>query len=170
MDLKEKILTAFRRTLQPEYVHLDDDKGISGFVVSGTFFGMPALDRQTRIEEILKESPLGLEERRQILMIAGLTPEEYDAVGARIRIEKVKEADGGAVEIQLHGGRSDADYVRKALKGQKGIQTTDPMPVNGAIGVLMSFQAKGTKANPLTKERTIRMLKKDQYIEVLTNA
>ncbi len=103
-------------------------------------------------------------------MIAGLTPAEYEAVGARIRVHKVREMAGGAVEILLHGGLSDAEYVRGALNNQKGVQTTDPKPVSGAIGVLMSFRAKGTKANPLTKNKAVQILKKDQYIEVMTNA
>ena len=38
------------------------------------------------------------EERRRILMIAGLTPEEYEAVGARIRIHKVRELSGGGLK------------------------------------------------------------------------
>ena len=103
-------------------------------------------------------------------MIAGLTPEEYEAVGARIRVHKVKEMAGGAVEVVLHAGRSDAEYVRGALKNQNGVETSEPEPVSGAAGVLMSFRAKGPAANPLTKEKVIRVLKKNPYIEVMRNA
>jgi hypothetical protein len=170
MDLKDKIIEAVSRDLAPEYVRLEDDDGISGFVVSRLFKGMSSWDRQGKIEETLQKASLASEERRRILMIAGLTPEEYEAVGARIRVHRVKEMPGGAVEILLHGGLSDAEYVRGALNNQKGIQTTDPKPVSGAIGVLMSFRAKGSKANPLTKDKAIGALKKDQYIEVMSNA
>ena len=34
----------------------------------------------------------------------------------------------------------------------------------------MSFRAKGTEADPLTKAKAIRVLKKDPYIEVMANA
>jgi hypothetical protein len=102
-------------------------------------------------------------------MIAGVTPAEYEAVGARIRIHKVKEMAGGAVEILVHGGLSDAEYVRRTLNHQKGVQTTEPKQVAGARGVLMSFRAKGSAAIPLTKDRAIQVLKNDRYIEVLSN-
>ena len=81
MDLKDKTLKALSQSLEPEYMRLEDDDGISGFVVTRLFKGMSSLDRQERIEEILQNASLTQEERRQILMIAGLTPEEYDAVG-----------------------------------------------------------------------------------------
>ncbi len=165
MDFKDKIVETLVQALQPEFVRLEDDDGVSGFVVSRAFEGMTTLDRQAKIEEILKP-----EDRRRILMIAGLTPQEYDAVGARIRVHKVKEMAGGAVEILLHGGKSDAEYVQASLRGHDGIETSPPKPVKGAIGVLMSFRAKGSGSHPLTKEKAIRFLKKDHYIEVMSNA
>jgi acid stress-induced BolA-like protein IbaG/YrbA len=170
MDLKEKVMKALFRALNPEYVRLEDDDGISGFVVSRRFEGMSTLDRQAKIEETIQQVPLAKEERRRILMIAGLTPVEYEAVGARIRVHKVKELTGGAVEIVLHGGHSDAEYVRGALNNLKGVRTTDPKQVNCATGVLMSFRAKGSEATPLTKDRVIRALRNDEYIEVMTDA
>ena len=103
-------------------------------------------------------------------MIAGMTPEEYESVGARIRIDKVKEMADGTLQILLQGGRSDAEYVRGALDNQKGVQTTEPKQVPGAVGILMSFRAKGSGANPLTKTRAIQILKRDRYIEVMANA
>jgi hypothetical protein len=171
MDLKDKVIAALFQELKPEYVRLADEDGISGFVVSRQFDGMSALDRQERIEDALSNASLTLEERRQILMIAGLTPEEYEAVGARIRVNRVKEITGGAVEVLLHGNPSDAAYVRGMLQNQEGVQkTTEPTPVPGARGDLMSFRASGTKTNPLNKERAIRILKEDPYIEVMPNA
>lgn len=171
MDLKDKIIKALTQSLEPDYVRLDDDDDeISGFVVTRLFKGMSSLDRQGKIDEILQNARLAKEERRRILMIAGLTLEEYETVGARIRVDKVKEMAGGGVEILLYGVLSDAEYVRGALNHQRGIQTTEPKPVSGAIGRLMSFKAKGSEANPLTKDKALRILKKDQYIEVLSNA
>ncbi len=168
MDLKDKIVTALSQFLEIDYIRLEEDDGISGFVVSPRFEGTSSMDRQGLIDEALQSfTP---EERRQVLMIAGLTPVEYDAVGARIRVHKVKEMAGGKVEVVLDGGRSDAEYVRGAINSQKGVRTTEPHKVNGAAGVLMSFRAEGTEATPLTKEKTIRALKKDRYIEVMPNA
>ncbi len=170
MDFKDKVIKALSQALKPEFVRLDDDEGISGFVVARSFEGMTTVDRQGKIEDVLQSAPLAQEERRRIVMIAGLTPEEYEAVGARIRVHRVRELAGGTVEIVLHGGLSDAEYVRLAIQKQNGVRTTNPQPVSGAIGVLISFRAKGSEANPLTKDKAIRILKKDQYIEVMTNA
>jgi acid stress-induced BolA-like protein IbaG/YrbA len=169
MDVNDKIRAALMDAFQAEYARLDDDDGISGFVVSHQFAGMSALDRQKMIDEALNRASLVPEERRQVLMVAGLTPDEYEAVGARIRVHKIREK-GGAVEVVLHGPLSDAQYVREALDHQKGVQTTQPRQVAGAPGILMSFRAKGTTATPLTKERAIRVLKQNPYIEVMSNA
>jgi hypothetical protein len=170
MDVKDKIISALAKTLKPEYVRLEDDDGISGFVVSRQFEGISPLDRQGRIDDVLSEASLTHEERRQVLLIAGLTPEEYEGVGARIRVHRVREMAGGAVEILLHGALSDALYVRGALNNQKGVRTTEPKPVGGAPGVLMTFRAKGTAVNSLTKEKVIRVLRNDPYIEVMANS
>ena len=169
MDVKEKVIGALFKALKPEYVRLDDDDGISGFVVLRQFEGISPLDRQGRIEDAVSNASLTQAERRQVLLIAALTPEEYAAVGARIRVHKVRET-AGALEVLLHGALSDALYVRGALNNQKGIQTTEPKPVRGALGVLMSFRVKGTGANSLTKEEAVRALERDPYIEVLPNA
>jgi len=166
MDLKDKIMKALFQSFEPEFMRIEDDDGISGFVVSRSFRGISSLDRQGRIEKTLQKTPLAREERRRILMIAGLTPEEYEAVGVRIRVPEVKQIAGGALEILVYGGLSDAEYVRKTLNNQKGVQTTDPKPVGDAYGLLNSFRAQGTEANPLTKEKTLRLLKKDRYVEV----
>ena len=169
MDVKDTIVNALVKALQAEYVRLENDDGISGFVVSRQFEGMSTLDRQGRIDESLSKASLTPQQRRQVLMIAGLTPEEYDAVGAHIRVHKVREMSGSTVEVFLDGGPSDANYVRGALKNQKGVQTTEPKPVPGALGV-MSFRANGTEVSPLTREKAIRVLKKDPYIMVMPNA
>jgi len=167
---KEKIVDALFRALKPEYVRLDDDDGISGIVVSRLFEDMSALDRQTKIDEVLSAAPLSQDERRKVLMIAGVTPAEFETVGARIRVHKIRQMANGAVEVLLHGGSSDAGYVRDALNNQKGIRTTEPKPVIGAPGVLMSFRAKGPSASPLTRAKALQILKSDPYIEVMSNA
>jgi hypothetical protein len=172
MDLKDKVKKALVHSLPVEYVRLEDDDGISGFVVSPRFEGMSGMDRQALIEGALGESPdpLTPEEKRRVLMIGAVTPLEYQSVGPRIRIHKVSEMPGGTVRIVLHGGLSDAEYVRGALDNQKGVQTTKPKQVAGAVGVLTSFLSKGPKADPLTKEKALRVLKKDRSIEVMANA
>src|SRR5256885_666594 len=111
MDLKMKIEQALSAKLDAEYIRLEVEGGISGFVVSSKFKRMTPLKRQEWLDDILHEK-LTAEENRQVLMIAGLTPEEYDSVGARIRVRKVSEKAGGELEILLHGGASDAVYVR----------------------------------------------------------
>lgn len=44
MDLKEKIIASLFQSLQPEYVRLEEDDDISGFVVSRSFEGISSLD------------------------------------------------------------------------------------------------------------------------------
>ena len=170
MAAKAKIAEALFRAFKPEYVRLDDDQGISGIVVSRLFEDMSAMDRQTKIDEVLGAASLSQDERREVLMIAGITPAEFQTVGTRIRVHRIKEVAGGAVEVLLYGGSSDAEYVRNAFNNQKGVQTTEPKPVVGALGVWISFRAKGSSASPLTKDKAIRILKGDPYIEVMTKA
>ena len=170
MDVRDKVLSALSEALDPEYVRLEDDDGISGFVVARQFRNMSTLDRQEMIGKAVSKAGLNQQERRQVLMIAGLTPEEYSAVGARIRVHRIKEMASGVIDVLLHGGLPDAEYVRGALNNQKGVQTTEPKPVTGAPGVLMGFRATGTGTDPLTKAKVSRILKKDPYIEVMPNA
>lgn len=172
MDVRDKIIKALSDSMVVQYVRLEDDDGITGFVVSPQFQDLSALDRQGLIDNALSSSPNPLtpQEQRQVLMIAGITPEEYESVGARIRVHKVKEMAGGTIEILLHGGLSDAEYVRRALSNQHGVQTTEPKQVPGAVGILVSFRAKGIGATQLTKAKAIRILKSDRYIEVMANA
>ncbi len=85
MDLKEKITEALRRYLHSDQVHLDEDDGISGYVVSAQFQKMPSLERQMLIHTALHSSSLKFTkaEHRQILAIAGLTPAEFEGLGYR---------------------------------------------------------------------------------------
>ena len=171
MGLTDAIIDALQEPLSVEYYRLDDDDGISGFVVSSQFENMSAIDRQRLIDDTLRNAadPFSDEEQRQIIMIAGITPLEYDSVGARIRVHGIKELANGSLEVKLHGMESDATYVRGTLDNQKGVTTTNPQHSEGAE-FLMTFQAKGTGENPLTKEKAISVLAADQYIEVMQNA
>ncbi len=171
MDIREKIIKALSERFLVQHARLEADDGISGFVVSPRFQGMSTLDRQRLIDDALRGRSARLTdaEKRQVLMIAALTPDEHEAVGARVRVDKVKALAGGTVEVRLQGAFSDAEYVRGALNNQKGVQTTEPRHVACAAKSLMSFRAKATGATPLTKARVIRILKSDHYIQLMPN-
>jgi acid stress-induced BolA-like protein IbaG/YrbA len=168
MALADKIIAALHEPLEASYIRLDSDDGISGIVVSEKFNGVTTLDRQRRIDALLESAkPITPEERRKVVMIAGLTPSEYEAAGARIRVQKIIKRAENDFEIMVHGGRSDADYVRGALNNQKGIKTTEPTQVTDGSGVFMSFHAKGSSANPLSQHAIARILGNDAYVTVL---
>ena len=171
MEIREKVVKALTDSMTVDFARIDEDDGITGFVVSPKFEGVSAIDRQVLIEESLKNAPdpLTRAERRHVLMIAGLTPDEYETVGARIRVHKIKALRGGTVEILLHGGLSDAQYVRATLNTREGIETTEPKRVAGAE-FLMSIRVKGSGAAPLTKAQVIRILESDKYIEMMENS
>jgi len=87
VDLKEKVEAALKGAIDAARIRLEDDDGISGFVVSSAFRGMSALDRQTLIDKALRNSAVKLTkpELRQILAIAALTPAEYETVDLKER-------------------------------------------------------------------------------------
>jgi len=172
VDIRGKIINALLARLDEPYIRLEDGRGISGFVVSPQFEGMSTFDRQVLIEDALRNAPepLDPEERRRILMIAGLTPAESDATGAGVRIYKLKAKPDGTIEVLLHGGTSDAEYVREAFKSLKNVETSEPEHSEGARGILMSFRAKGTPADPLTKAKARQVLRSDPYITVMPGA
>lgn len=87
MDLKEKVETALKGAVTATRIRLEDEDGISGFVVSADFRGMSPLDRQTLIDKALRNSAVRLTkpELRQILAIAALTPAEYETVDLKQR-------------------------------------------------------------------------------------
>ncbi len=82
MDLKEKVAVALKEAIEGARLRLEDDDGISGFVVSAEFRGMSALDRQTMIDNALRHSSVKFskQDRRNILAIAALTPAEFESV------------------------------------------------------------------------------------------
>lgn len=59
----------------PDKVALRDNDGIIGVVTSKRFRRMDTMERQDLIHDIL-ETQLTGEERRQVLLIVGVTPEE----------------------------------------------------------------------------------------------
>lgn len=59
----------------PDKVDLRDDDGIIGVVTSRRFRRMDTMQRQDLIHEIL-ETHLTPEERRHVLLVVGVTPEE----------------------------------------------------------------------------------------------
>ena len=78
MDLKEKVAQALKDAFEPEQLVLDDSDGLSGYIISPKFRGLDSLDRQMMIDKVLRSPNSGLSkaERREILVIAALTPEE----------------------------------------------------------------------------------------------
>jgi acid stress-induced BolA-like protein IbaG/YrbA len=66
----------------PEEIRLEEDDGISGYVISRKFRGLEAIDRQGMIYDALHDPAVDLqpEEMRQIPAIAALTPEEFPLV------------------------------------------------------------------------------------------
>jgi len=85
VDLKKKVALALEGAVGDARIRLEDDDGISGYVVSAEFRGMSALDRQILIDKALRSSSFKLSkaERRQILGIAALTPAEFDTLDPR---------------------------------------------------------------------------------------
>jgi hypothetical protein len=82
VDLKEKVAKALRQALRPDHLQLADDDGVWGVVVSARFRQVPALERQTILQNALRESSLKFTkaELRKVLAIAALTPAEFEAL------------------------------------------------------------------------------------------
>lgn len=75
-SLLRKLETAFaRRFPSPASVKLEDHDGIIGVVTSAEFARMDTIDRQDLIGKIVAAA-LTPQERRQIQVIVGVTPEE----------------------------------------------------------------------------------------------
>lgn len=67
-----------QRFPSPDRVDLRDDKGIIGIITSKRFRRMDTMQRQDLIHDILANN-LTSEERRHVLLIVGVTPEEEAA-------------------------------------------------------------------------------------------
>ncbi len=168
MDLKTKIANLLSDTFEDAFVRLEGEKFISGFVVSPGFDGVASLERQRLIDEALEREPgsLSLPERRRVLMIAALTPREFESIGPGVRIHKIKDLGRGIVEVVVHGSIADADFVRRALADENRIDMTEPKQVPRAPGILVSFRAKSRTEVPLTRQKMLELLKNSPYIGV----
>ena len=69
----EKVLT--QRFPPPATVQLENHDGIIGVITSARFSRMETLDRQNLIGDIIA-THLSPEERRRVLVIVGVTPDE----------------------------------------------------------------------------------------------
>lgn len=75
-DLRRKLKSLLaRRFPPPATVKVEDHDGIIGVVTSTEFAGMESIDRQDLIGQIV-ETGLNPEERRRVLVIVGVTPDE----------------------------------------------------------------------------------------------
>jgi hypothetical protein len=79
-SLKSRLLGKLERVLikrfpPPATVKLEDHDGIIGVVTSAEFAGKETIDRQNLIGNII-ERHLRPEERRQVQIIVGVTPDE----------------------------------------------------------------------------------------------
>jgi len=69
----EKVL--IQRFPAPATVKLEEHDGIIGVITSAAFAGMETIDRQSLIGNVV-ETHLALQERRQVQVIVGVTPDE----------------------------------------------------------------------------------------------
>jgi stress-induced morphogen len=79
VELRKKVTSALEAAFHPDRILLEDDDGITGYVISPKFRGLDSYDRQTMIYEVLqgRGAKLTKSQQKQILLIAALTPEEY---------------------------------------------------------------------------------------------
>jgi stress-induced morphogen len=76
-ELAEKVDRALRRAFTDlKSLEINDEDGIIGVLVSPSFEGLEAIDRQDRIWDVLDRA-LAPEEKRQIQIIVAATPEEH---------------------------------------------------------------------------------------------
>lgn len=64
-----------KRLPSPASVQLEDHDGIIGVITSAAFAGMDTIDRQSLIGNVV-ETHLAPDERRQVQVIVGVTPDE----------------------------------------------------------------------------------------------
>ena len=83
-----------------------------------------------------------------------------------IRVHRVTELADGSLEIMIHGGLAEADYVSGTLRMSKGVEVLEPALGKGAPEFVYVI-ARGTAANPLTRDSALRSLRGDVRIEVI---
>jgi hypothetical protein len=81
MDLVQRVKRLLRRRFAPADIKLDDDDGVTGYIVSPMLRGKSSLERQTEIDEVLRDASarLSQEDLSRILLIAALTPVEFES-------------------------------------------------------------------------------------------
>ena len=84
-----------------------------------------------------------------------------------IRVHKVNQLADGSLRIAVHGQAVDGEYVAGRLKNEKGVQTTEPTRESGTDGMLVYFVARGSDANPLTRQRVVSIMQADPEIELV---
>ncbi len=82
--------------------------------------------------------------------------------------DKILEALSRALKPEY--SRLDDDDGISGIVVSRAFEGMSTLDRQGRIGVFMSFRAKGSKQNPLTKEKALQILKKDQYIQVMADA
>jgi stress-induced morphogen len=76
MDFLGKVRTLLTKTFRPpDQVDVREEDGVIGVVVSRRFRNLDTIDRQSMIGNLLRKG-LEPEERKRILMIVAVTPEE----------------------------------------------------------------------------------------------
>ena len=86
MGLKEKVAEVLQKEFQPELLHLSDEDGVYGYIVSDCFKKMDSLKRQKAIDKLFREGPVRFTKRelQRILAIAPLTRLEFASQGPRV--------------------------------------------------------------------------------------
>jgi hypothetical protein len=83
-----------------------------------------------------------------------------------IRVHRVTELADGSLEIMIHGGLVEAEYVSGTLRMSKGVEVLEPALGKGAPEFVYVI-ARGTAANPFTRDSALRSLRGDERIEVI---
>lgn len=78
--LKTSLLRRLKKALAeqfppPAHIKLEDHDGIIGVITSDSFRGMDTIDRQNLIGDLIQKH-LSPDERQQVLVIVGVTPDE----------------------------------------------------------------------------------------------
>jgi stress-induced morphogen len=60
MNLRQKLERALQAAFDPDEMRLEEDEGLSGYVISPIFRGMEAIDRQRMICDALHEPSVDL--------------------------------------------------------------------------------------------------------------
>lgn len=154
MGIAKKISAKIRAELQAEHVRLDEEGGeITGFVVSDCFLGKTSPERQRMISSALQkpDSELTPEEIQQVVLIVGVTPAEYDSVGAPIQVHIEDGPAPASFQLLIRGTISDARYIRDALLENDTLIVDEPYQDPGLAGILISLNVRGKTTEGLSR-------------------